>query len=208
LPYIIYETAEGNYSAAADFAMGVLPDDALSDEFTEEVGGVGLGDVLGSILDALVGGDEDIYDSEGAYYSVECHEEIPFNSPQAADAAAQTIPPEIRDGMTEDVATLFETCAIWGAGEADSIENEPVRSDIPTLVMAGQFDPITPPQWGRETVPYLPYSSFFEYPGLGHAVIDGGDCPVAMMMAFLNDPGTPPDASCMAQMGGPAYYIR
>ena len=43
----------------------------------------------------------------------------------------------------------FAECDIWGAGTADPIEDKAVVSSIPTLVVAGQYDPITPPSWGK-----------------------------------------------------------
>ena len=36
--------------------------------------------------------------------------------------------------------TPMTICQSWGAREADPIENERVSSDIPTLVLAGEYD--------------------------------------------------------------------
>ncbi|NIT65351.1 MAG: alpha/beta hydrolase, partial [Gemmatimonadetes bacterium] len=59
-------------------------------------------------------------------------------------------------------------CELWQSGAADPVENQAVSSDIPTLVLGGEFDPITPPQYGRQAAATLPNSFFFQYPGLGH----------------------------------------
>ena len=205
LPYIIYETSNGNYNALSDLTLGFLPDDDLSDDdfFSADSPGTTIfEDILGALL-----GEEDVYDSEGAFYAVECREEIPFNSLDETRIAAQAIPPEIHDSLVLGVELLFDTCDVWGIQQADSIENEPVRSDILTIVMAGQYDPVTPPQWGESTAQFLSNSYYFVYPGVGHAAMDGGDCPLGMMVSFVNNPTQSPDASCVAQMSGPDFYI-
>ena len=91
-------------------------------------------------------------------------------------------------------------CPEWGAGQADARENELVTSDIPALIMTGEYDPIVPPAYGQTAVETLANGYFFEYPGVGHGASAGGDCPLGMMLAFLDDPTTMPDDACMAAM--------
>lgn len=81
----------------------------------------------------------------GLFYSVECGEEAPFSSAEMVAAAGTTLPPPIRNLLYLEFPGLFAVCPAWGVGEADPIENQPEVSDIPTLILAGQFDPITPP---------------------------------------------------------------
>lgn len=45
---------------------------------------------------------------------------------------------------------------------APAIENEPVRSDAPALVLAGEFDPDTPPDWGRQILESMPRAYYVE----------------------------------------------
>jgi hypothetical protein len=47
---------------------------------------------------------------------------------------------------------------------------EPLRSDIPTLVLAGRADPITPPHFGRRILPGLSRATYVEFPYAGHSV--------------------------------------
>lgn len=75
-----------------------------------------------------------------------------------------------------------------------------MTSDIPSLVLAGDFDPITPPDWGTRAAQTLENSYFFQFPGIGHAVSVSHPCPEAMTVAFVRDPTREPDASCMAEM--------
>ena len=89
--------------------------------------------------------------SVGQFLSVGCHEEVPFSDPASVRSAREENPrlAPLVDGALVQSEYAFGFCSGWGAGVADSIEAEPVSSDIPTLVMAGRFDPITPPDYGR-----------------------------------------------------------
>jgi pimeloyl-ACP methyl ester carboxylesterase len=94
----------------------------------------------------------------------------------------------------------YRACEVWGAGQADASANQPVISDVPTLVMTGEFDPITPPAWGQRAAESLGNAYVYEYPGIGHGSSLADDCPNGMMVAFLQDPHSPPDETCIEAM--------
>jgi pimeloyl-ACP methyl ester carboxylesterase len=144
--------------------------------------------------------------SEGMYYSVQCHEEMPFSN-DAEVAAAIENSPVLRDYFIEGFEMDRTMCRIWRVHEASASENEPVQSDIPTLVLAGQYDPITPPAWGQHAAETLSNSFFYEFPGFGHGVSIDDACPESITQAFLNDPTAAPDAACLAEMGGPDFLL-
>lgn len=148
--------------------------------------------------------EEDFSDSEGLFNSVECHEEVPFNSLDAVRAAGVSLPPVLRDKTEAEVENIFQTCRIWNVGRPRAIENEPVVSGIPTLLLAGEYDPITPPVWAQLAAESLSNSYVHIFPGLGHGALDV-DCPVSIILQFLDNPYARPDASCVAGMGGPAF---
>ena len=138
--------------------------------------------------------------SWGMYFSVLCNEEVPFSSLEAFRSTLAEYPELARffEGF-EAGGLAYAVCPDWGAGEADARENEPIRSDIPTLIMTGQYDPIVPPGWGQQAAQTLTTSYFFEFAGMGHGA-SGADCPRTMMLAFLDDPTTAPDDACIAEM--------
>ncbi|HLA43203.1 MAG TPA: alpha/beta fold hydrolase, partial [Aggregatilineales bacterium] len=146
----------------------------------------------------------------GMQLSVQCSEEVPFSDPDAAaqNAAANPLLEEFIVSHLNLGKGIFAICNTWIHNDTPSIiENEPVMSSIPTLVMAGEYDPITPPEWGREVASTLENSYFFEYPGTGHGASVAGECPLNMALDFLDDPTIPPDARCMANMGAPEFAI-
>ena len=105
---------------------------------------------------------------------------------------------------TLDGSTIFVECAPWGITNAPSIENAPVASAIPTLILAGEYDPITPPAWGRAAAETLSNSQFFEFPGASHGVFSSqgeiGNCVQGMVEGFLVNSEAPVDGGCVADL--------
>ena len=147
--------------------------------------------------------------SYGMHLSVQCNEEVPFTN-EAAVAAAATSDPRLEDFFAEASnigPAIYPICDMWQSGRANPVENEPVTSDLPTLVMAGQYDPITPPEWGVGAARTLPNSTYVEFPGVGHGASLSGDCPEAIALAFIDNPLAEVDRSCVIGMGGPPFIV-
>lgn len=145
--------------------------------------------------------------SHGMYFAVECSEEIPFATNQELEAALAAYP-RLRGffaGIIENTPTIWELCAAWGVAEPQPIENEPVYGDVPTLVLAGDYDPVTPPEWGQATAEGLRTSHFYRFPGTGHAVITRGACPATIIRSFLDNPPAAPATGCIGEMGAPNF---
>jgi len=77
-----------------------------------------------------------------------------------------------------------------------------VTSDIPTLILAGEGDPITPPAWGQMTAGHLSRATFYEFRGQGHWVTRSSRCALSITLAFWNDPSVAPDAACLQTQEG------
>jgi pimeloyl-ACP methyl ester carboxylesterase len=142
--------------------------------------------------------------SEGMYYSVQCREEMPFADYKTVLASAADYP-ELENYVVSGYELERVMCNFWGAGESESIENQPVQSDIPTLVLAGQYDPITPPAWGKLAAESLGNSYFYEFPGYGHGVSVVGGCSTDITQAFFANPTSAPDTGCLANIGSPDF---
>lgn len=186
LPAIIAEAAEREfetYVGLLDGELGVPEDDDFIDVPFVDV-------------------DDD---SEGAFLSVLCHEETPFNDPRRAQGLAEDLPAPVVDALLPSVALQFEDCAIWNVTPADLRENEPVVSEVPTLILSGQFDPITPATWGKAAAAHLPNSLHLTLPGMGHGTVDYHPCPTQIALAFLENPRQRPDTSCIDTMSAPAF---
>jgi pimeloyl-ACP methyl ester carboxylesterase len=135
----------------------------------------------------------------GMQMAVQCAEEFPFSVPDEAYSAAQGVQPQIAAYYSASVQPLFAVCQQWTAAAPDPSENLPVASDLPLLVLAGDHDPITPPEWGQRISHYLPHSYYHEFPGHGHWVTRSSRCALEMALAFWNDPAVDPGltTSCL-----------
>ena len=91
-----------------------------------------------------------------------------------------------------------EECGIWQTRYADSVESAPVKSDIPTLVITGEFDERTPADHARRGTVGLTRKYVYDMPGEGHGSIPPVGCQIEIIKQFLRDPMREPDASCIA----------
>lgn len=137
--------------------------------------------------------------SMGMYYTVMCAEDADFNP---EDVDLEGLPPQVA-AMNETSGTSFlDTCKIWNVEPLGSDVDEPVSSDIPTLVLNGAYDPITPPEYGEEAAKTLSNSYVFTFPTGGHGAAFSGECQDQIILEFLDNPNSPPDGSCITDQSG------
>lgn len=184
LPWVLSEVAAGNYAALDDLESGAM--------------------IEGGYRQTP---DEDVSDSEGMNLSVECQEEVAFLDETTSLNNVPAQPAPLHDNSINTIQGTFSDCQIWEVNTADTIEAQPVVSDVPTLVAAGEFDPITPAKWAESAASYLKNSFYFLFPGGGHGVIDMNECSQSIMQAFLDDPTQEPDGSCIDSIGAPLWVL-
>jgi pimeloyl-ACP methyl ester carboxylesterase len=136
------------------------------------------------------------YSSEGQRYSVLCSDEGSFTSLETVLENNAAVQPAIAAYANMDAELTYRICEVWGAKVADPVENQPVVSDVPALILSGEYDPVTPPSYGRQAADNLENAQFIEFPGLGHFVFPEGRCPQDIVGEFLDDPGAPIDNPC------------
>lgn len=156
-------------------------------------------------LTALMLSSEGLEDeiANGMYLSVTCSEDYPRLSPELADteSAGTFIGREVFESSSE-------ACEYWPRGEADSSYYEPVRSDLPVLILSGENDPVTPPSWGEQVAQYLPNSRHIVSPGTGHGVMGVG-CGMRLIGEFLEAGNAADlDASCLDVQARPAFFVN
>jgi len=135
--------------------------------------------------------------AQGMYYSAECREEFPFNDPiKGAEIASQY--PMLANFMPS--ISEPTVCEMWGAGVADVGGNQAIVSDIPALVLAGEYDPVTSPVFTQAAARNLPNSHFYLLPHFGHAVQDQSNCANQLATAFIHDPSREPDTTCLQNL--------
>ena len=53
----------------------------------------------------------------------------------------------------------------------------PLTGSVPTLLLSGEFDPVTPPRYAHEIAHHLTQASVLVLPGQGHSVMGIGCAP-------------------------------
>jgi pimeloyl-ACP methyl ester carboxylesterase len=135
---------------------------------------------------------------EGMHFSVWCADEVPFNSAEdAAEINADAHPAIVRGLEADSLPWLVQLCEMWGAAEADAVEDQAVQVDIPALILTGEFDPVTPQDFATSTAQYLEKAQSFVIPGYGHDVVGTSSCAREIMKQFLDAPEETPDTSCL-----------
>lgn len=81
-------------------------------------------------------------------------------------------------------STLAPLCEFWPRGSVPEDYFEPVASDVPTLIVSGALDPITPPKYGFEAEKTLTNSVHVVVPGASHIATTTG-CMPELVADFL-----------------------
>lgn len=98
-------------------------------------------------------------------------------------------------------------CPRWESGIADTAEQRPAESDVPTLLLSGRFDPVTPPSWGDRAAETLDRATHLVAPNLSHRLVLRDGCIDTIVADFLDRPETDPDTSCVADMRLAAFDL-
>jgi len=136
----------------------------------------------------------------GLNLSVQCAEEVPLVD-EGKIAKAYL-------GFPNSYALFWkEACAVWPAGTPTTGFNDPVEVDVPTLLMSGRLDPITPPALGDIAAAGLSNSVHLIAENAGHSVFTFG-CAARLVAEFLNDPDPAAlDASCLNDNEGADFIV-
>jgi len=121
-----------------------------------------------------------------------------------AEDVARIEPPEIPEVIGDSflgddrVRQQMAVCQFWPKSILPDDFDQPVAVDVPTLIISGYFDPVTPPRWGEEAARHLPQSLHLIVPG---AHVPGGKCLENIQQQFLAT-GTVVnlDTSCAEQL--------
>ncbi len=138
-----------------------------------------VGTALGSLL---AGAKRD--GNEGAFVAVECRDRPRWREPVPQNANPldlALLPPGI--------------CAKWSAlGAEPEIPRDTV---VPTLVLAGQFDPNIRPEQSRHVADLIGRRArWVLFAGIGHSVRHFSPCAQALVAAFIEEPDREHDTTC------------
>lgn len=145
----------------------------------------------------------------GLYMSVQCGEERPATLTEARDTLLQTYP-RLTSLLSYDLwlSEVGDTnCRAWQPDAPSPIENQPVTSDVPALLLTGVYDPITPPAWAALAAETLPQGQTIVVPGVGHGAIGSSTCVAQMAAVYLDAPTEPVNAICLLNNVPLSFYV-
>jgi pimeloyl-ACP methyl ester carboxylesterase len=152
----------------------------------------------GDVAHLAMFAEEVLYDdlSDGLYYALQGHDEAPFSAA-----------PEARPGLYDPLRFERDLALAFGSGRADDAANSPMSSDVPALVLAGGYDPVTPSEGSRKVAGWFSKGTFLYFPGLGHAVSMSSGLE-EFVAAFLEDPSKPQSAEGLEKKGVRPFVTR
>ncbi len=131
--------------------------------------------------------------------SVSCAEDVPF------------MPKETHTQNSLFGDNLFELmharCELWDSIPVDAAFKEPVVSEIPTLLLSGEFDPVTPPKNAEQVMQTLSNAQHLVAKGQGHIVGTRG-CMPKILAAFIKNPEEELDTTCMKDFRNFSFFIN
>lgn len=111
--------------------------------------------------------------ASGLYMAVTCSEDVAFvDRAEAERLAAGTFVGDLR------VRQQLAACAAWPAAKIPPSFLEPVRSSVPALIVAGEYDPATPPELAEQVARTLARSRILAVRGGSHVFygLEGKEC--------------------------------
>lgn len=138
----------------------------------------------------------------GLFFSITCTEDIPRMDVIAAKESTRgTLFGSYR------IEQQLAACKEWSRGVADPAASTILKSKIPTLLLSGELDPVTPPRFANEVAAGLSRSVALEVIGGSHFG-DTGGCLEKISVQFIRDPSIEKlDTACIANIKRPAFEL-
>jgi pimeloyl-ACP methyl ester carboxylesterase len=145
-----------------------------------------------SILESLAASSQpDVPNTQLTYLAVECNDLRRLST--AVDSAFERSPGRFESSLLIAAGPYCDRLP----GSGNPIDyNQPVTSSIPTLLLAGEFDPVTLPEGTRRTGSTLSRSVGVLIKGAGHTPGTDTACGVDVVNAFLAAPESPTLPAC------------
>jgi pimeloyl-ACP methyl ester carboxylesterase len=131
----------------------------------------------------------------GLTLNIVCNEDLPKISAEMFAADAQN-----DFGGSESHNAWLQACPLWPKYSVSKEFYQSVTANIPTLILSGDLDPVTPPSNGDKSAATLPNNHHIISKNSAH-IVASTDCGVDIVNEFLEtlDPNNL-DESCLAEL--------
>jgi pimeloyl-ACP methyl ester carboxylesterase len=134
-------------------------------------------------------------------FAVLCAEDVPWFPPDDPVAEAGRY-------LGRSVAASFRAaCQRFPHGTVPAGFRDPVRSEAPTLLVSGEADPVTPPEWAAAAAGSLPRSRQLTLAGQAHGNLSRG-CMPKVVARFIEAGGSDRlDTTCLALVKPQPFFL-
>jgi len=144
--------------------------------------------------------------AEGLYLCITCAEDVPFiNAKEIETLTKETFMGTYRIDQQKNA------CVQWVRGKIPNDFLNVINSNIPTLILSGEFDPITPTSMAKEIASHLSNSTLVIIPQMSHT-FDGlshSECFDDICLSFINNPVHPKlNLDCIKEMMPENYKVK
>lgn len=141
--------------------------------------------------------------SEGLHAAILCMED--YQQHKKIDTQGDPEPTLLKLPAAKQMAAL---CALYPEGQLPEGYFSTITSSVPTLLLSGNFDPVTPPNWAEQVYPSLSKSRHIVVPG-GHHFVSVLGCIPQLMTEFVKRPQelNVLDTSCVDNIKPISFFI-
>ncbi len=131
--------------------------------------------------------------TEGQFFTTLCNEEFPFED---VNAVKDDPNDPIATAVAHDTRRFFAVCKSFNPGKPDPVENQPLTSDIPTLMLSSDIDAGCPAELSDAAVKRLSHGKNYFFPNRMHTQ-QGSDCARKMAAQFIETADPNVDSTCI-----------
>ena len=111
--------------------------------------------------------------------------------------------------LGESMRELYDSvCEAWPRGARPEDFHQPFDSEVPILILSGELDPVTPPEYGEEANAQFSNSLHLVARGRGHIVLTQR-CISGIAAEFVTSASVEDlDTGCMDQLGPEPFFLN
>lgn len=179
-----------SYSAVTQALLPLAVNEAAHGNYAPLMGQAKL--ITGDLSESIEGGMQ---------MSVICTEDASLLQPRPQDAGLL-----LGDAIVE---AFIAECKVWPHNPMPANFHAPFKSSIPTLLISGERDPVTPPAYADEVLKGLTDARALTVKGMGHAEAINAGCMPGLVDKFI-DKLQPKqlDAQCLDRLGPIPAFVN
>jgi pimeloyl-ACP methyl ester carboxylesterase len=144
--------------------------------------------------------------SNGLYLSITCAEDLP-----SVDTATARKNGENTFLGSYRYDQQGAACDLWPQANVDKNYFEPTKTKTPALILTGQWDPVTPPEYGEKTARDLENSLHITVPTGGHGFsgLEGMQCIAGLIDTFIETGSAKGlDTACISKIRRKEFALK